>query len=209
MRDPGDQAPDCGGCPFEAVEADCPFVPKPFDAHDLLLAIGERAPEVHVLRSGAVLAEAGANDTDFAGLRVPGMLLGGEVIDGRPAALGVRALTPGWTCVAPFEVVHRAARDSAPLAWALARGVAGASRVKADDLGAIGASARARVARVILALDAAGVRVTGRVLARLAGVRHETVSRTLRALRAEGLVGPGRALPVYDADGLAAVVAAG
>ncbi len=209
MRDPGDQAPDCGGCPFEAVQTDCPFVPKTFDAHEELLTIGEAAPAVHVLRSGAALAESGAHDADFAGLRVPGTLLGGEVLDGRPAALGVRTLTPGWSCLASLEAVQRAAEGSAPLAWALARGVAGASRVKADDLSVIGSSARARVARVLLALDGVGLRVTGRVLARLAGVRHETVSRTLRSLRAEGLVGPGRALPVHDADGLAAVVAAG
>lgn len=209
MRDPGDQAPECGGCPFEAVESDCPFVPRPFGAKDVLLTIGDAAPAVHVLRSGAVMAEAGANDTDFAGLRVPDVLLGGEVLDGQPSALGARGLMQGWTCVASLEAVRGAAHASAPLAWALARSVAGSSRVKADDLGAIGASARARVARILLALDAAGIRVTGRVLARLAGVRHETVSRTLRALRAEGLVGPGRARPVRDAAGLAAVVAAG
>ncbi len=209
MPVPGDQAPDCGGCAFEAAQADCPFVPRPFEAEDVLLAIGDGSPEMHLLRVGAVLADAGADDTDFAGLRVPGLLLGGEVLDGRPVALGARALTSGWTCAAPIDTVRSVARDSAPMAWALARSVASASRAKADDLGAIGASARARVARAVLALDAAGVRASGRVLARLAGVRHETVSRVLRELRVEGLVGPGRARPVRDVVGLTAVVAAG
>lgn len=191
----------------------CLFRPRAFKAGAGLLHQGEVNRSVHFVKDGVV----GLTATDATGeevlssVRGPNTVLGLESLQERPAPFTVMALEDTTVCSASALQVRRetdldatSSLTSSFLGLVLAEH---ANTQRDADLRA--GQARARVAKFLVA--AARLVKPGRKaafskahVAALLGIRPETLSRCLRKLSEEGLIGEDR-LEVIDEAGLGEV----
>lgn len=191
----------------------CLFRPRAFKAGAGLLHQGEVNRSVHFVKDGVV----GLTATDATGeevlssVRGPNTVLGLESLQERPAPFTVTALEDTTVCSASALQVRRetdldatSTLTSSFLGLVLAEH---ANTQRDADLRA--GQARARVAKFLVA--AARLVKPGKKsafskahVAGLLGIRPETLSRCLRKLAEEGLIGEDR-LEVLDEAGLGEV----
>lgn len=191
----------------------CLFRPRAFKAGAGLLHQGEVNRSVHFVKDGVV----GLTATDATGeevlssVRGPNTVLGLESLQERPAPFTVMALEDTTVCSASALQVRRetdldatSSLTSSFLGLVLAEH---ANTQRDADLRA--GQARARVAKFLVA--AARLVKPGRKaafskahVAALLGIRPETLSRCLRKLSEEGLIGEDR-LEVIDEAALGEV----
>ncbi|MGW0706661.1 Crp/Fnr family transcriptional regulator [Streptomyces sp. NPDC002643] len=162
---------------------------------ETLMSEGSPSDDVVLVEDGLVkiTAETANGYTSVLALRGPGELLGEmSCVDGGPRSATVTAIRSGRGVTVPAERFRRLLAEQGPLALAVLRAVTArlrhADRLRAEH-GAYPAGTR--VARVLadLALrHGESVRVTQRELAGAAGASRESVARTVRELRQDGLV---------------------
>lgn len=208
---PGSAA-GCGACRLRPVapRGACPFQALSRPAGTLLLYQGEMPESVWIVHRGTVLLSATSADGDetFCSLRGPGNLLGLELLRGRPADADVWALSELTACYLGAEDFRAWVGDrSSPLGAVLDFALDESARRREERL-ALSGHAVARVARFLLErrrVERGGrpLHVEQQVLARMLGMRPETLSRVLHRLRAAGIIADGRGLEVRDARKLA------
>lgn len=204
----------CLDCPLGA-NGDCAFAPRTLPAGAQLWLQGEVPNELIFVKSGLL----GVSTTDLAGLelgtgvRGPRSLLGFESLRAQPARASVESLTEAVVCWATPAAVHQRAGlygvGSGPI-QDIAFNAAALLQLTLDELLRVerdgdlrSGSALSRVARFILssgALIASGQHApfSKRHVAALLGLRPETMSRCLRALKTAKLITAGREVRVLD-----------
>lgn len=210
------RSPSCSTCALGCATpgAPCPFVTLSRPAGTLLFGQGEVPPAVWYVREGTVLLSAlGEGGEELsAALRGPGALLGVEALAGRPAEQEVWTLSVVSLCSLPLDRLRAWAGPlEGPVGALLGLTLDETSRRREERL-AIGGRAVSRLARFLLArerLDGGGgggggqpLDVELQVLARMLGMRAETLSRSLGRLRQAGALAPGRAVRVVDLEAL-------
>lgn len=201
---------DCASCVLgrAALPGLCPLTDVARPAGSSLFFTGAVSESIFYLREGAVVqsqASAEGRET-VCSVRGGGALLGIEALIGRPADTDVWALTDVVLCsirVATFRAWL--GFDHAPRAnAALVLLVEEAAR-RRDERRAVAGSTTARVARFVLDRHAEGgrsLRLKVSLLARVLGMRPETLSRVLKKLRDAGALAPSSALAVGDFEKL-------
>jgi CRP/FNR family cyclic AMP-dependent transcriptional regulator len=213
---------DCSDCPL-GNGGRCPLVSRRVAAGTTLWGQGDVPRELVLLRDGLVSLTASdpTGHEVLSSVRGARALLGLEALRNQPAHGAVDALTDVQLCSAdPNTVRHWAGlaeggpatlgRDGAPTAAALLNLALDELERTTRDLDLRSGPALSRVARFLLASSA---RITaGRQapfskqhVARLLGIRPETMSRCLTRLQAAGLITSGRRVAVLDHDGLTEV----
>ena len=152
-------------------------------------------------------------DETVCGFRGPGSLLGLELLDNVPADYQAWALTPSIVCAlsAPAFAQWIGTLDS-PMGAVLRLALREASRRREERVALAGRTVE-RLARFLLErrrIDGRDVplEVQHQVLARMLGMRAETLSRAIAALRRKGVLSRGRELTVADPVRLAEVARA-
>jgi CRP-like cAMP-binding protein len=212
----------CGDCPLNGGGR-CPFVSRRIPAGTTLWNQGDVPRELVLVRDGLVsLTSTDATGHEvLSAVRGPRSLLGFEALRNQPARGAVDALTDVQACIAePTTVRHwvglsegggpSPARDvSAPATTLLNLALDELDRTTRDiDLRS--GPALSRVARFLLAssmLIDAGRQApfSKQHVARLLGIRAETMSRCLKKLQTAGLIESGRTVTIRDAERLAEV----
>ena len=202
---------DCAHCPLGPVGS-CPLASTQRPAGALLIAQGEVATGVFMIREGSVLLSTTTRAGDEAAcvLRPRGSVIGLEALRGEPAPYEAWTLTPARLChLSPGGV--REWVDAVPQATRAFLELALAELTRArEERVALAGNVVSRVARFLEAhLRAHGgeLALEQRVLARLLRMRSETLSRALAKLRSAGALAPGRRVLVRDPKRLAALAA--
>ena len=189
----------CSRCPVGLASGvgergRCPFVPRKRPAGAVLHVVGDAVERIWFIKAGSVLVTRSMDDEQVEGtpwaIRRAGGFLGLEGLVRPEHHESARALTDVTLCSAPRDVVET---------WLQRHGTA--SRVLLDAVlrsgvrerplrGNADGTAPQRAAAWLLghAPQAASRQVTRRVLAGLLGMRPETLSRTLRAIEAQGAI---------------------
>jgi CRP-like cAMP-binding protein len=184
----------CKTCPVAVGwRTRCGFTPDQKEAGALVIARGERHANVFFVREGVVAI--GPRDPLHAqlSLRGPRSVFGLESLTDAPAPSDVWAVTPSRLCSVPAEAFRAwlGPEDSPGRAVIelLARDLLHRRAEASFHVG----DGTPRLARLLLALEEGDApRVPKRVLARVLGMRPETVSRCLRRLAEAGAVDPRR-----------------
>jgi CRP-like cAMP-binding protein len=203
---------DCGACTLGRAcrPGPCPFHDLHRPAGTILLPQGETPACVWFVRSGTVLitslSEAG--DETLCALRGPGSLIGLEALRERATDYEAWALSDVVACridAASFRawVGERVTPIGAVLEIALDE-----AAQRHDERLALAGRSVERVARFLLERRRIErcdqpLHVEKRVLARMLGMRAETLSRALHRLRDGGAIAPERPVRVIDPDALA------
>ena len=178
-------------------------------AGEALLQPEERPRKIVYLRRGHAVLESGAAVTgaSFPAVRGPSSLLGLESIAGEDIPYTARALTDVAVCTTDVDT-FRASLGSleSPLGTALLFALRESAK-RANERLAVEGTASQRVARFLLQAASNGEAedVPQRVVARILGMRAETLSRTLAELRRRGALHDGRKIRLRDADRLRAI----
>lgn len=209
--------PDCDVCALGRASRPgvCPFNETVKPQGTVLVRQGQRPEAAWYIRSGQVLI--GVSNDNGAGscaVRGPGALLGVEALLGEPSACEAHALSEVVLCTLDAE----AFRDwigplSSPPGVVLTLALREASR-QTDERIALEGSATQRVARFLHGRHIAGagdsaLEIQKQLLARVLGMRPETLSRALAELRERGVLGRGRRVTVVDPAGLERVASGG
>jgi CRP-like cAMP-binding protein len=188
----------------------CPFHDLTRRAGSLLAAQGDVPTHVWYLRRGTVLltATSAAGDETFCALRGPETLIGLEMLRGTPSAYDAWALSDVEGCRLDADsFTHWIGNRGTPMGAILEFSLAEGSRWQRERI-ALAGRAVARVARFLAerrALDDRPLAVEHRLLARMLGMRAETLSRALGRLRDEGVLEPGREIAIADVEALARI----
>ncbi len=181
----------------------CPFHEVRRAAGNVLVHQDERPSQVWYLRRGQVvlgsISESGVDQS--SAVRGPDTLLGFEALLGESIPYRITALTDVTLCV----IDARAFSDwvgslDSPMGSVLTLALREASR-RATERQALEGTAVRRVARFLLdrqKRNGNGALTPHHVLARVLGMRPETLSRALRELRRAGAIAPGRGVRVAD-----------
>jgi len=190
----------------------CPFAPQQLPARAVVCHQGEAPGRVVFVREG-VLALA---STDAAGgegalaLRGPRSLLCVEALLGLPAPAEIRALSDVKLCsLSSARLADWVGPESSP-ARAMVSLLLLELQQRQLDLGWLEGKSLTRVARYFLARDLwpeDDRPVRKQTLARLLGMRPETLSRCLRQLVRRGVIDAGRGHRVKDVVALNALSA--
>jgi len=189
----------CSRCPVGLASGvgergRCPFVPRKRPAGAVLHVVGDAVERIWFIKAGTVLVTRSMDDEQVEGtpwaIRRAGGFLGLEGLVRPEHHESARALTDVTLCSAPRDTVET---------WLQRHGTA--SRVLLDAVlrsgvrerplrGNADGTAPQRAAAWLLghAPQVASRQVTRRVLAGLLGMRPETLSRTLRAIEAQGAI---------------------
>jgi CRP-like cAMP-binding protein len=187
----------------------CTFQHARASAGEALLQPEERPRKIVYLRRGHAVLESGAAVTgaSFPAVRGPSSLLGLESIAGEDISYTARALTDVAVCTTDVDT-FRASLGSleSPLGTALLFALRESAK-RANERLAVEGTASQRVARFLLQAASNGEAedVPQRVVARILGMRAETLSRTLAELRRRGALHDGRKIRLRDADRLRAI----
>ena len=206
--------PSCTECPLGATGG-CAFIPRKVPAGTQLWPQGEVPRELIFVKSGllALSATDSAGQELGAAVRGPRSLLGFESLRGQTARASVEALTDAVVCTAtPTTVRQRTGLQGSGFGPSaeLAASASALLQLTLDELLRVerdgdlrSGSAVSRVARFVLhsgALIASGQHApfSKRHVAALLGLRPETMSRCLRALKTAGLITSGREVRILD-----------
>ena len=196
----------CARCPLDGVSrGPCPFRPAQRRAGSLLIAHGEIPDSVMLVRSGTVLHTAVSPDGEetLCALRGPGALVGLELLRAAPTRSETWALTDVQMCrLDGGAVAEWLGPMHSPLGALLELSLAELATREVERVALSGRALR-RTARFLVEHhgmhgDRVALHVEQQVLARMLGMRPETLSRALARLRQLGALAPGRGLRVID-----------
>jgi CRP-like cAMP-binding protein len=202
----------CGACPLgrAAVPNLCPFQERTLGAGTVLLRQGEVPDGVWYLKRGIVIVSslsAAGQETSCA-LRGPGALIGAETLLVRGAAHETWALEDIVACRIPAaDFASWLGTDETPTRAVLMLMLTERARLH-DERIAVSGTAAARLARFLVAHRRlrgpyASIGMEKRLLARVLGIRAETLSRALATLRSAGALSDGADIIVRDEEILA------
>lgn len=197
----------CASCGLGRASggAECPFHDVAFPAGSLLLTQGETPTTVWHVREGSVLVSSLSVDGEetACSLRGPGAMLGLEALTTAATAYEAWALSDVVVCrmdVASFR------NWLGPLdrpAGVIALKAIEENERQRDDRVVLAGRAEVRVARFLLerlrfsAVDSP-LPFEQQILARMLGMKPETLSRALQRLREKGALAPGRVVRVVS-----------
>ncbi len=204
---------DCSSCSLGIASGPgrCKFTPLAREAGATLCAQGERPRTVYFVKEGFVSLSAvsprGAETV--LTLRGPTALLCAEALHGEPSPYEVRALSPVKLCGIGAEAMNQWVGPDRGPARAVLDLVLLESRLQRDEVNYRQGDCLSRVARFTLAharfLADRPNAVRKQVVARLLGMRPETLSRCLTRLERDGVVDASRGVRVIDARRLAVI----
>ncbi|MBL8922691.1 MAG: Crp/Fnr family transcriptional regulator [Myxococcaceae bacterium] len=189
----------------------CPFTSRKVHAGERLWMQGDVPPEVVFVRDGLLsLSSTEPSGTEsLSTVRGPRSLIGTESLTSRPAHASVEALTDATLCTTPPSQLQQWVGPTTPAASLVGLLVAEHDRNARDTTLRTGPSL-ARLARFLL--EYAGLVDAGRKapfskqhVARILGMRAETLSRCLRQLVDSGIIESGRHVQVKDASRLSVI----
>jgi CRP/FNR family cyclic AMP-dependent transcriptional regulator len=198
---------DCNDCILNSGGR-CPFVARKVKAGSTLWMQGDVPREVVFVRDGlfSLSATEPSGTETSTSVRGPRSLVGTEALQNRPAAVSVEALTDATVCAAEAGTVQRWLGPSNAASALLTLALDELTR-QARELNLRSGPSLARVARFLL--EYAKLIEGGRQapfskqhVARLLGMRAETLSRCLRQLVDAGVVESGRHVTLKDPDRL-------
>lgn len=198
----------CATCCLPS-EGSCPFVQRRVKAGQVFWLQGDVPPEVCLVREGIVsLSSAASTGTEtLSAVRGPRTVLGVEALDAKASSVSVEALTDVVVCAAEPSAVQGWMGPPSSPAMAFLRLALGELERRARDMDLRSGPSLARVARFLSAyarLIEAGRHTpfSKQHVARLLGMRAETLSRCLRQLVDERLIESGRHVAVLEAERL-------
>lgn len=200
---------DCHSCPLgvAAGRDGCPFAPKKHGAGRRLVARGRRSEQVTFIKRGYGVLSAGPGQPHA--LRAPRSIVGWESLTSTPATHTLTTLTETETCTLDADRFRAFAKTRAAAILLLL-----VDELAQRDCEAryTRGTARQRLARFLVArLQRGGaaypLELEYQSLARVLGLRPETLSRVLRDLRTRGIVARGRGLFVKDVAALEQIAA--
>lgn len=207
----------CQSCGLASMarSGTCPFKDSRRPAGTSLLDAGTIPSEVLYIRRGQVaLSTRTARGREVScAVRWPGAMLGLEGVLGRPVPYEAHALTDVVLCsieVPQFRAWLGPLDSSMGI---LFQHAVDESVRRENERTAVEGTAVKRVARFLVETVEQGSdherpAIPQAVLARVLGMRAETLSRALHALRETGVLAPGRKIHVIDLRGLRAAAAA-
>lgn len=209
---------ECRECPvLGALEPDaCPFRIIKKKAGDLVFGQGLVLDAAWHLKSGLVLLSSVSprGDEEYCTLRTPGSMLNVESLRDRPTVHEGWALTDVEVCQLGTAAVSELVGRRPSMATLLQDKALDELSQCVTDRTHRREPATVRLARLIASFQDEAIsplleRLPRSVIARLLGMRPETLSRSLAELRAAGALVGGRALEVADGDRLQEIVDGG
>ncbi len=204
---------DCNACSLGQASQGgrCRLTPTAREAGATLCAQGERPRTVYYIKEGFVaLSAVSPRGTELVlTLRGPTSLLCTEALNGEPSPYEVRALSRVKLCgIGGDAMTQWVGPDKSPARVVLDLLLAEA-RMQRDEVNWRQGDCLSRVARFALAharfLADRPNAVRKQVVARLLGMRPETLSRCLTRLEKDGVLDASRGVRVLDARRLAAI----
>jgi CRP-like cAMP-binding protein len=202
---------NCASCTLGAASqfGSCPFHDLERPAGTILLRQGEVPQCVWFIRRGTVLLSSTteSGDETQCALRGPGAVVGLEALAARPTRAEAWALSDVALCRLDADSFRAWVGEADTPAGAVARLAIEEGDRRGHERVALAGVAPVRVARFLLER----LRMEGRdtplpveqqVLARMLGMKPETMSRALARLRGMGAIAPGRGVRIADLGAL-------
>ena len=203
---------DCNACSLgQASQGRCRFAPTAREAGATLCAQGERPRTVYFIKEGFVaLSAVSPRGTELVlTLRGPTSLLCTEALNAEPSPLEVRALSRVKLCGVSGEAMTQWIGPEKSPARAVLDLLLAEASMQRDEVNWRHGDCLSRVARFALAharfLADQPNAVRKQVVARLLGMRPETLSRCLTRLEKDGVLDASRGVRVIDPRRLAAI----
>jgi CRP/FNR family transcriptional regulator, cyclic AMP receptor protein len=203
----------CQACVIgKAARRHCPFARQQLAARSILCSQGALPTKVFFVREG--LLALGSNDRagDEGGLalRGPRSFLCIEALNDEPSPTEVRALSDVELCSVSSEVLRQWIGPESSPGWAVVSFLLSELHQRERDRGWLEGKSLTRVARYLLARDLwpqDEKPLRKLTVARMLGMRPETLSRCLRKLVARGLIEGGHGHRLRDVPALRAMSA--
>ncbi len=207
---------ECAACSLGRASnpGPCPFHDVHRPAGTILLQQGEPPACVWFVRHGTVLitSVSESGDETFCALRGPGSMLGMEALRGRPTDYEAWALSDVVMCRLDTANFRSWVGDRGTPMGAMLEIALDEAAQRHDERLALAGRSVTRVARFLLErrrIEGCDqpLHVEKQVLARMLGMRAETLSRALHRLRQGGAIADERHVRVVDPDALAQLAA--
>ena len=203
---------DCTACSLGvASQGRCRLTPTTRESGATLCAQGERPRTVYFVKEGFVsLSAVSPRGSEVAlTLRGPSALLCTEALHGDPSPYEVRALSRVKLCGIGGDALSQWVGPERSPARAILDLLLAEGKLQRDEVNYRQGDCMSRVARFALAharfLSERPNAVRKQVVARLLGMRPETLSRCLTRLERDGVVDASRGVRVLDVRRLAAI----
>ena len=203
---------DCNSCSLGIASAGkCRLTPTSREPGATICAQGERPRTVYFVKEGfvALSAVSPKGAELLLTLRGPTSLLCTEAINGEASPVEVRAMSRVRVCGIGGEALSQWVGPEKSASRVVLDLLLSESRHQRDEVNWRQGDCLARVARFALAharfLADRPNAVRKQVVARLLGMRPETLSRCLSKLEADGLIDASRGVRVLDQQGLASI----
>ncbi len=203
---------DCNACSLGIASGGrCRFTPSTRESGASLCAQGERPRSVYFVKEGFVaLSAVSPKGSELVlTLRGPTSMLCTEAITNEPSAYEVRALSRVKLCGISGEALAQWVGPERSPARAILDLLLSESRMQRDEVNFRQGDCMSRVARFALAhakfLADRPNAVRKQVVARMLGMRPETLSRCLTRLEQDGVLDASRGVKVIDHRRLAAI----
>jgi CRP-like cAMP-binding protein len=203
---------DCNACSLGiASQGKCRLTPATREPGSTICAQGERPRTVFFVKEGfvALSAVSPRGSELLLSLRGPSSLLCTEALQGEPSPYEVRALSRVRVCGIGSDALAQWIGPEKSAARVVLDLLLTESRQQRDEVNWRQGDCLSRVARFALAharfLADRPNAVRKQVVARLLGMRAETLSRCLTRLEQEGVVDASRGVRVLDHRRLAAI----
>lgn len=203
---------DCNACSLGvAAQGRCRFTPTTREAGATICAQGERPRTVYFVKEGFVsLSAVSPRGAEMLlTLRGPTALLCTESMHGEPSPYEVRALSRVKICGIAGDALNQWVGPEKSPARVVLDLLLSEGQQQRDEVNYRQGDCMSRVARFALAharfLADRPNAVRKQVVARLLGMRPETLSRCLTRLEKDGVVDASRGVRVLDARRLAAI----
>jgi CRP/FNR family transcriptional regulator, cyclic AMP receptor protein len=203
---------DCSACSLGvAAQGRCRFTPTMREPGASVCAQGERPRTVYFVKDGFVsLSAVSPKGAELLlTLRGPSSLLCTEAMHGEPSPYEVRALSRVKVCGIPGDALNQWVGPERSPGRVMLDLLLSEGRQQRDEVNFRQGDCLSRVARFALAharfLADRPNAVRKQVVARLLGMRPETLSRCLTRLEKEGVIDASRGVRVVDARRLATI----
>ncbi len=203
---------DCNACSLgNASQGRCRLTPTTREAGATLCAQGERPRAIYFVKEGFVaLSAVSPRGTELIlTLRGPTSLLCTEALHGEPSPFEVRALSRVKLCGISGDALAQWIGPEKSPARVILDLLLSEAKMQRDEVNWRQGDCLSRVARFALAharfLADRPNAVRKQVVARLLGMRPETLSRCLTRLERDGVLDASRGVRVLDARRLAAI----
>jgi CRP-like cAMP-binding protein len=189
----------CKTCPLAPpARKRCAFTPERREAGALVYAKGDLVSSVYFVREGVVAVGARSDPTTKLSLRGPRSLFGLETLRGERAQSDVWAVTTSWLCSLPGDRFSDWLGPREGSARTVVELLTSDLLNRAPEAEFQQGDCLVRVANLLLALAQADrPKIPKQVLARVSGIRAETLSRCLKHLADAGAIAP-RSTQVID-----------